>query len=296
MIELAKRSNLELFIDGNIGVLEDALDQRARDFFENRKGRKKHDFGPKIRRRDLVGLATRVVNETKGFLDISENYRAKLDIFSTPEEIFYGSKIALLTGGIAMLGHLPGGLTVEDLVAIGFTGFVFGSGVVLTRRKMNSGVTEIKNNTIRLSGGRETRVVGELAHEYAHHLQHHLVELPFEPRTFAVLEGHARGVGGEVSRIFAERHDNPAYLDTFLEVSAIELNVAYLLACKRRGISPKDSLQRLPLPKFKWLFHSTTGRNYATGTAAMSIAETQYGKRVYRDVIKNDFSFLRTQQ
>ena len=160
---------------------------------------------------------------------------------------------------------------------------------------MNSGVTETKNNTIRLSGGRETRVVGELAHEYTHHLQHHLVELPFEPRTIAVLEGHARGVGGEVSRVFAERHDNPAYLDTFLETSASELKAAYLQACKRRGVSPKDSLQRLPIPKVKRLFHST-GRNYATGTAAMSIAETLRGKRVYRDVIKSDFSFLRTQQ
>ena len=74
---------------------------------------------------------------------------------------------------------------------------------------------------------------------------------------------------------------------------AEETKDAYLFVCAQRGITPRQSLANLPIPNVRGFLYRFFGHHYSIGVAAMSIAEAIHGDKIYRDVLRNDFSFLR---
>jgi len=294
MLELTQRPNIESFIKNNLEALEDILDQRAQRYLVVQKEKEKYDFGKNLTPERLRELAREVIQDTWGFLEVVEAPSAYLSMAHLPRDIKYGAKVALGTFIVGTLAELTDGLTLQDLQTAGLIGLALGVGCVVTMQRDHlRSVFDCSRKVIRISEKKEVNAVGGIAHEYTHRLQDSLTNLATQRRN-PVVEGHARGVEGEVANTFANRYDNPAYSFEYIDRTAKELKDAYLFICAEKGINPRQSLANLPIPKVRGWLYKFFGHHYSIGVAAMSIAEAQHGDRVYRDVMKNEVSFLRT--
>lgn len=293
MIELSRRSNVELYIRNNLEALEEILNQRANLYLAAKNEKGKYDFGQKLTPDTLRKLAVEVIRDTKDFLQVTDTPPAYISMFHLPRDIKRGAYITLGIFTIATLAELTNGLTFKDLRTNGLIALLFGVGTVLTMQRDHLlSVFDGSEKRIRMGEKNEVEAVGVVAHEYTHRLQDSFTDLTGETRN-PIAEGHARGVQGAVANNFAQRYDNPAYLFSHIDCTAKELKDAYLFICRENGISPKKSLASLPIPKVRKGLYKFFGHHYSIGVAAMSIAEAQNGTKVYKDVIKNDVSFLR---
>jgi hypothetical protein len=129
---------------------------------------------------------------------------------------------------------------------------------------------------------------GALAHEYTHHIQHTKKPNLLDPDT-SLGEGHAWGVGRKIGTIFANRYNNESYLFFHSKSTAIHLHSAFLDNSFQLNNSPIED----PYPEITELKDGSAKRYYYDGVAAVYVAESKMGPKVYRDMIKGDFSFLK---
>lgn len=293
MIKLTLKDNVEKYISNNLEVLEVSLDKAAQKYINLKSQKKSLDFGQKLTPKSLEDLAPRVISKTRNFLEVKQNTDVSLSMFYLPDHIKRSLKIAAGTFTIATLAESLNGLTVQDLTIAGSLAVFFGAGTLLFALQMYSNSSfDYKNDLLLIGAGKTFNAVGAIAHEYTHYLQHHFTGLNMRTMN-PIVEGHARGLEGVVSEKFAQEFDNQAYVFVSSERVAKELKDAYLYTCKKKKILPKKSLEKLPIPNIRWLLYSIDAHHYSIGVAAMTIACSKQGEKVYKDVMKNDFEFLR---
>lgn len=290
-VELTQKSHVESFIEKNIEVLEDSLNKKAQKYLTIQKHKKNYDFGHNIKPEKLNELSCEVIQDTKKFLKITNAPPVNFSMFYPPRDLKKGINIGLGTFTFATLAESINGLTINDLKLAGGIAIAFGGYAVLNNIREHSNSCYDVNNIIKINEKKEVNLVGVIAHEYTHHLQHSLTDLIKNKRN-PIVEGHARGVEEIIANNFAQRYDNFAYMFDPLSRTTKELKHAYSSICKKKRINPKKSLINLPISEPKGLLCGSRGYHYSIGFAAMSIAETQQGKKIYRDILKNDSSFL----
>jgi hypothetical protein len=293
MIEFTLKDNVEKYVSNNLEVLEVSLDKAAQKYINLKSKEKNLDFGQKLTPKSLEDLAPRVISKTRNFLEVHQNTDVSLSMFYLPDHIKRSLKIAVGTFTIATLAESLNGLTVQDLTTAGSLAVFFGAGTLLFALQMYSNSSfDCKNDLLLIGAGKTVNAVGAIAHEYTHYLQHHFTELDIQTRN-PIVEGHARGLEGIVSEKFAQEFDNHAYVFISYDRVAKELKDAYLYTCKKKKVLPKKSLEKLPIPNIGGLLYSIDARHYSIGVAAMTIACSKHGEKVYKDVMKNDFEFLK---
>lgn len=294
MIELTLKDNVEKYIGNNLEALEISLDKAAQKYINLKSKKKSLDFGQKLTPKILEDLAPRVISKTRNFLEVKQSTDVSLSMFYLPDHIKRSLKIAAGTFTIAALAESLNGLTVQDLTIAGSMAVFFGAGTLLFSLQIyNNSSFDPGNDLLLIGSGKTFNAVGAIAHEYTHYLQHHFTELNIRTRN-PVVEGHARGLEGIVSEKFAQEFDNQAYVFVSSERVAEELKDTYLYTCKKKKILPKKSLENLPIPNIGGLLYSIDARHYSIGVAAMTIACSKHGENVYKDVMKNDFEFLKS--
>ena len=316
--------DLEHFIgiNSNLEVLEDCLDRFAHVYFALQQRKKSLNFGEILTLDGLMAIVPEVTGETRNFLGASDVPDAEFRLLTVKdavktrghEALLYlisgGMVITLLRGSGEMLQDIIGknqilDRTLPTSTVLLFYGISFpiavGGRVLYEYYKggLSSVISSRYNHNegrIGISANDTVSVVADISHEFTHSIQDlHNVQIG---RKYPIAEGHARGVQREISGIFAERSDNPAYVYKGIEQTAKELNDAYLFICTKNHRSPKASLQKLKIPRFRsrlpqFMTGPFEAHHYSIGVAAMCIAEAKHGTRVYRDVINNDYSFLR---
>lgn len=294
MIELTLENNVEKYINNNLEALEVSLDKAAQKYLKLRSKKKILDFGEKLTPKSLENLAPIVIAKTQSFLEAQQNTDVHLSMFYLPDQIKRSFRIAAGTFSVAGLIKSLNGFTVQDLVISGIIAVWFGAGTMLVALQMYGGSSFDWRNAHILIGSRKTaNAVGAIAHEYTHYLQHNFTQLDVKTRN-PIVEGHARGIEGIISEKYVQEYDNPAYVFVHSNRVAKELKDAYLYTCKKKKIIPKKSLENLPIPNIGGLLYNLTGNHhYSIGVAAMNIACSKYGEKVYKDVMKNDFEFLK---
>ncbi|MDP2907477.1 MAG: hypothetical protein Q8O03_06055 [Nanoarchaeota archaeon] len=293
MIEFTLKDNVEKYISNNLEVLETSLDKAAQEYINLKSKENSLDFGKELTPKILEDLAPRVIHETRSFLDVQQNTDVSLSMFYLPEQILRSLKIAAGTFTLATLIGAVNGLTIQDLTTAGALAVFFGGGTLMYSMQVYSSSSfDYKNDLLLIRAGKTVNAIGAIAHEYTHYLQHHFTELNIQTRN-PIVEGHARGMERIISEKFAQEFDNPAYVFINYDRVAKELKDTYLYTCKKKKILPKKSLENLPIPNIRGLLYSIDAHHYSIGVAAMTIACSKQGEKVYKDVMKNDFEFLR---
>ncbi len=319
--------DLEDFIgqNENLELLEDSLSDTAKKYLALKQRKRKLNFGEKITPEALDVIVPKVIEETGKFLEVSElpsidfELLTAWDVVKVQGSRILGNVIGIEASLVLFRGFedITGYFTrkypwvpVSKIVSqINFTnleyiagGLVIYYGIRVLHRYSTGGIESLisshlhsEDKKIRLGIDNSVSVVADIAHEYTHVIQL-LKNLGLEIRG-AIKEGHARGVERGIAKIFAEQYDNPAYNYSSTERTARELKDAYLFICKKNHRSPRESIRKLDVPNKRTLVHIFLGipslsHHYSIGTAAFCIAEAQHGARVYRDVLRNDYSAL----
>lgn len=294
MINPTLKDNVEKYISNNLEVLETSLDKAAQKYISLEKKKKSLYFGQKLTPKNLEDLASRVVAKTMDFVEISQGPDCYLSMFYLPDQIKKGLKVAAGTFTIASIATALDHLTVPHLIMSGMIGALFGTGVIILARETYSNSSfDYKDNHLLIGSTNTVNAVGSIAHEYTHCLQHHFTHLDVKGESAnPIVEGHARGLEGIISEKYAQENDNHAYTYTHSERVSRELKTAYLYTCDKKEITPKETLEKLPI-EVNGFLHSTKIDHYSLGVAAMTIASSKHGENVYKKVMKNDFEFLK---
>ncbi len=214
-----------------------------------------------------------------------------------PDQIKRSLKIAAGTFTLAALVESVNGLTVQDLTMAGALAVFFGGGTILfALQAYSTSSFDFRDDLLLIGSSNTVNAVGAIAHEYTHCLQHHFTDLDVIKSGNPIVEGHARGLEGIISEKFAREFDNQAYVFVHSERVAEELKYAYLYTCRKKNVFPKKSLENLPIPDIRGWLYSRYAHHYSIGVAAMTIACSKQGEKVYKDVMKNDFGFLNDPQ
>lgn len=291
MLKLTQKENIESFVSNNIEALEEILNERAKRYLEIHQQKEKYDFGPTLTPEKLGELAGKTIKEVNDFLKISNTTSTRISMFYLPNDLKYAARVTLGVFTVGTLIELTNGLTTTDLELAGKMALLFGGGMLIYNfRDHLSTVFDRYGKTIRISERKTVPAVGGIAHEYTHQLQD-ATQLANQIRN-PVMEGHARGIEGVITNIFAQRYDNPAYAFDHTDRTAKELNDAYLFVCRKKGISPNAFLANLPIPPVRNWWYNLSGHHYSLGVAAMSIAEKKQGDMIYPEILRNNFSFF----
>ena len=292
MIDLTQRPHVERFIANHLEVLEDILNQRSQEYAGAKDVAKKYRFGPHLTFDRLDELGPVITRETRDFLDVQAADPVSIDMLTVPEIVRKGTTGALVAFGVSLASYVPAGIAVAELGYATLIGIGFGGAVVAQMfRDDGFPLFQSSDNQIKIGIAREATVPCIIAHEYTHFLQKTRTQLNFKSNN-PIIEGHARGVEQAIARLHSEQSDNPAHqYDTLCRV-ARELKQAYLYITRTAGIHQRKSLRDAPSPHVGWI-HRILAHHYSMGTAAMSIAEALHGDQVYRNVMRNDISFLK---
>ena len=285
--------------------------------------RKELDFGEKLTLDRLIHILPEVTAETRGFLHISEvpEIEVNLATFRDAAKRAYQNVLGM---SIAFSIAVPSVEALQDkadqilglqeemyrhlqhstyMVVSLAAGLFLANTAILARAYSKDDISSViassylkKKKEIRIAANDTVSAIADVAHEYAHHIQY-LNGVPMN-RKYPLYEGHARGVEREVSRIFGERYDNPSFVYGALSRAAPELKDAYLFICNKQHRSPRNSLKKLKILRLRRGFDRFIkgmfeAHHYSIGVAAMFIAQAKYGNRVYREVVNNDYAFLR---
>lgn len=289
MHELISRYTIESFIGKkeNLEVLEGCLDRTAQTYLELNEQKAQLSFGQPLNPDNLRKILPQVTEETRRFLGITEISPVRFSIFHLPDAIKRSTYVGLGIFGVGSLANISDGSHIGDIEQAALMGFLFGTGTLIYNFKEHlQAAFNPAEKVIRLSAKRSIHVVGEIAHEYTHHIQEQKTGL-LKHWNNPVAEGHARGVQRNISQIFAERYNNPAYVFDPISQTAMELKDAYLYICVTNGIIPKASLENLEIPKIRNIFYRFFGHHYSIGVAALCVAEAKRGNNIYQEVLQS---------
>ncbi|MBM3199319.1 hypothetical protein FJZ53_00155 [Candidatus Woesearchaeota archaeon] len=294
MISLTYKENVEAYIGNNLGILEDSLDKAAQKHLKLKAKKKSLDFGQALTPENLYQTSLKSISKTRGFLEINKTIDIHMSMFSSLEQFKRSLRVAAGTFAISGLIQSIGGLTFRGLMISGMLGVWFGAGTfVFAMQDYATSSYNPDDDHIRIGAQNTVNAAGAVAHEYTHCLQHNFTSIDVTTRN-PIVEGHARGLEGIVSERFAQESNNEAYVFVHSQRVAQELKDAYLYACGKKNVTPKKSLEKLPIRNVRGWLSSYAGHHYSIGVAAMTLASAKYGDNVYKDVMKNDFNFLKT--
>ncbi len=162
--------------------------------------------------------------------------------------------------------------------------------------------TDAKNIEINAGNSRQiANFVPVTAHEYAHALQGRNKKR-FDLEYRALAEAQAEGVARHVSKIWAAREQNEAYLYSPTYANLAHLESAYLFICTIRGIKPNERIIRKmkndieeysdKVRKREWDILSRHEAFYPLGSALFYILERRLGTEIVKRSFHGDYSFL----
>ena len=131
----------------------------------------------------------------------------------------------------------------------------------------------------------------------AHHLLNEKTYLL--DRGTPLIHGFIYGMGRAIGDRLSQQHDNPVYHYNSLTGFLGELKDAYLTFCEKQDKNPRGSLDKLDVPSPRSFldklprFYDRFTYPWSLATATLAAAETRFGETIYREVLNEDFSFLR---
>jgi len=298
MIKLTFSDNIEKFLSNNenFEVLEDILDKTAQEYFNLEKSKDTFYPGKKINPGLFEEMVPPIVKETNDFLGA---YNIKLPIFAffhVPTAMkrcsYFGLGIFAMSTLLTSLGgSVFGGMSFSAIIGAFATLGMYGRAAKQLKWTRYYS-QEPDMHLITLNEKWTVPAVGDLAHEYDHHMVNKSTNL-FNYLPNPIIEGHARGVEGKICKAFSEKFDNPAFEYNYAHRIASEINDAYHIICEKKNIYPMESLKNLKIPPVHGYGDIHGSYHYKIGSAAMHVAERRYDDKVYKDVLKSDFWFLR---
>ena len=314
MIELTLRDNVEKYIANNIDVLEDRLEDIAERYLTLKEQKDSFDYGEKLTKKNLDVILRPATIAAKKVLGIEEKFPVGVHIFDLKKTSVYGLKVGGAIFGIGMVVRLFDGFQTSDIwYSLLIAGGITAVGILRQFQDDGRPIFHSDRNTITLSGTNTVEGYAVLAHEFVHRIQESKTDLSSRlekpgPKYVKkvinwfynlkhimkpIAEGHARGVQLKVCEEYFEETGNPTNLFYSLDQTAPEMRHAYERVCKKYDISKKEIPGVDQIPKIKGIRHKLERYHYCIGTAAMQIAEAKHGTKVYRDVLKKDYSFLK---
>ena len=165
------------------------------------------------------------------------------------------------------------------LTAIAFSGL---AGLVVDGSCAYLGLTE----TIYLHPLPRVKLIGDLAHEYTHHVQKQLI--PSKPirSAWCFREGQARSVERRIAQIYSAKEKNPVFWQSINGDTIRELSIAYSWTCNKNGVQPKISSKEMGIINGLNMDLEKNYKPHIMGNAAVSILEEMGVKDLHRSALQ----------
>lgn len=301
MNELISKTGLETFISRpeNLEALEDTLGWHGDLYLRLKRNESSLDLKTKIPSDRLAGLFKEVQRQTAETLDIDDFGKIWFSEYDWKFFTKVGLKRGAFIAGGAQLVSLLDGLQSKDLSVGPAVLTFFTVGIPLYALGEYTSGRLSSQRVIYLGFGDNTEASAALA--FSRGLAYQLIH----DKTYAVDEngpfthGFIAGLGKVVGEKLSEQHNNPAYHYQFLKSYTGELKDAYLTFCEKKGIASKNSLAKLEVPSPRWVldkipfFYQKGTYSHSLATATLGAAEMRFGEGIYKNVLAEDFSFLR---
>jgi hypothetical protein len=303
MAKLTEREHLEEYTTRpeNIEALEDSLYWNYSEYQRLEAQKDKLRLNKPLDREKVYSLFEEVTHQTREFLGLtpSQVSMAGLSVYDWRN---FAPMAAKIGGGVAAAGvliSLGDGVTAEALLkAAGAGGMFSGVSLLYAHGEYSNSSYLPPHRMINIGEKTERGAVDAIAFAYDYHVLADKTHISTRGRN-PIVHGHVMGVRKGVGEIMAEKRDNEGFRLEPLKHLLPELKEAYLFACDQTGRTPRSSLILRGMPSGRTgplrvgLLYDKIGHPADMGTAAMSIAEQKYGSRVYGQVVREDYSFLR---
>lgn len=297
MNELIQNRSLEAYISKreNLEVLETQLEECTQGFSQLKPMKGTLDFGDTLTWDNFWAAKSEAVEETTKFLNTKpDGSKLRYSFHNRRLIILQSLKVGTGTSVVGTIGFsLNNGFQFPESLVKGMGLGAFLGFCIFLDYKGQFSNSEYDNQVKVIKIGQQKTVPAahDVSHEYTHFIQEVDSNLPYRGYP-AFFEGHAEGVARNVSRNLSERHDNPAYLYGYLEISSDLLRDGYIKGCRRNHTQPNKHLTKT----FGAYFLSRTNpyslitcHRHEIGFAAFSIAEAIHGPNIYREVLAGNF-------
>lgn len=238
--------------------LEYLLEREGKELcrLQKLKQNRKLDFGSFLMQHNLDALFPQMKTEVDAFLGVEAIEAPMIEIYNPLRLRTENDKVILFNAGLGSLGVLLAMTTITassllDSPQVGIVGapyFCLISGIFYSTawgdyNRETPAKYKWSDKRISLPLKRRTYIIPTAAHEYTHHIQHTRRPYLTTSTEYAFLcEGHARGVERYISRLYAQKEDNPAFLYDITATTVAEVKSVYLWAHQQHGTSPQKGL------------------------------------------------------
>lgn len=139
-------------------------------------------------------------------------------------------------------------------------------------------------------------------HEYTHYLQHVFHQKIYcqQWKYGALLEGHARGVERFFSYDYAATESNEAFIYTITDSTVAELKSAYAWMCGKLGMERRENLLTVKstgdkMEELRLSVSSGKPSPHGRGNAFFYLLEAKKGNGIYRDILRGNLDFLKSE-
>lgn len=220
------------------------------------KRERKLNVGPFILQSSLDALFPQLKTEVDAFLSVEAIEAPTVEIYNPLRLRTETDKVILFDAGIGSVGVLLSAtaLTASFLAEFPSVGIVGTPYFLLISSHFYSKAWDDyvgeacakykwSDKQISLPLRRRTYIIPTVAHEYTHHIQHtRRPELATIAEYTFLCEGHARGVERHISRLYAQKEDNPAFLYDITAETLAEVKSVYLWSHQQQRTSPRKGL------------------------------------------------------
>jgi len=289
-------------VKDNLSVIEDILNEESKylNQLQVMKNNNKLNFGGKLSSEELNEVFPKICSDVDALLKIDDS---NLPEFGYPSTFKPNKRNAIMLSiytltGMSILSHLPiiSGHPLDSYhfctMIAGITGLV-GAAFMQSTLTGSSGYFQSPPE-IQLKKDSRVNLISVAAHEYTHHIQARKDFLYGSGRIFN--EGHARTIQKEISKIYAQREDNEAFMYRITDMSVGEFKSTYLWMCKKHKLSPNQNLLKTKSSrdgdeKSERLL-TRAPSPHAIGNTIFSIGQAREGKEIYSRVLNGNFKFV----
>jgi len=284
-----------------ISALEELLFIESKKLELFRKKKRRFDLGRKINYEELPELFSEVKEEIDNFLDIKNvtfpniKYSSLFDkesmLFKPFTQFSAFASYSLSAINFVLLIEDPSLTFVNGLLLLngtlsGMLGMAFHS-------KANYSAYFPYEEFVRIKKEKRELLIPDLAHEYTHHIQ--LEKNLGGKKTNIFLEGHARGVQRYISEIYREKENNDTFMQKILDYDVGEIKSSYTWASEKLKIPLNKNLLKIKTSRDEDEREHNKERGmpteHAVGNALFLTYEKEYGNKIYREMIHENFQF-----
>lgn len=301
---MREREQLEQYITRkeHREALEDSLSWSGNLFLDLERRRGGLRLERHINKGRVPAILEEVTIEARKFLGDQEIGRVDVNVFEWSFQIKHGAKVGGVISGVATGVGLLDGVGIEDpLRGLGL-GALFGIGVAIVGAHEYTLHSPYDRAARMILLGRddktEAQATDTTAYALAYHLLHAKTYLTRENKHLTY--GFAVGFENAIGERLAEIHDDPSYRYLPLKKLSSALKDFYLAICQKTGVSPRKTLEQLAVPNERGglyrigFVYDRLVYPWNLGVATVAVGEQVNGQRVYRSIINEDLSFLRT--